>query len=207
MQAGRRTSGCTYQLDTHGRQLVSHLDGRFEGLARDVRTEEPARERVACAIGVHNARARDRGYRVHAVRVRGGTVDDDRWVGALGDHRDARARGVGLWVANNGLGDRGDVGGVGFEDGFGVCLRLGFVPDDDVGVGEDLLQFGDTEFGYERCREVENKGLRVSESASRRLNERETTAKAKDHTLLFSDACLLNSSADSAPCVRKNPST
>ena len=126
----------TYQLHTHGPQLVSHLDRLIEALPSNVRTRKRTRKRVPGPIRIHDQLARDRRYRVHLGRIR--PVDDDGRFGAPSDHHDARTC-VDLVVRRDTLGNLRHVGRVGFEDGSGVRLSFRFVPDEDVGVGEDLL--------------------------------------------------------------------
>ena len=138
---------------------MPHLDTLTEVLPRNVRTQEPTRERVPCPVRIHDQLVRDRRHRIHfSFRIR--LVDEDRRFGALGNHHDARTL-VGLGIRRDALGDLRDVGRVGFENGFGVLLGFGFVPDDDVGVGEDLLQLGSEELEDEGRGEVEGQGLRV----------------------------------------------
>lgn len=135
------------------------LDSLVKALPSNVRTQEPARERIPRTVRIHNQFVRDRRHRVHLCVLGILAVDDDGRLGSLRDHDDARPR-VGLGVRRDALGDHRHVGRVGFEDGLGVLLRFRFVPDDDVGVAEGLRQLLGEEFGNERRGEVEDEGLR-----------------------------------------------
>ena len=156
-----KTRKNTYQLHTHGPQLVPGLDARIEALPSNVRTQEPTCERVPRPVRIHDQLVRDRRHPKHPGFARCLPIDDDSRLGALCDHHDARTRGVGFAVPRDALGDLGDIRRVGFEHGLGVFLSFRFVPDDDVCVGKDLLQLGSEEFGDERCGEVEDERLRV----------------------------------------------
>lgn len=154
----KRNKRQAYQLYTHGPQLVPHLDRLIEVLPSNVRAQEPTRKGIPSPVRIHDQLAQDRRHPVLLDRP-SRPVDENGRLRALGDHDHARAGGVRLAISRDLFRDVGNVGRVGFEDGFGVCLGFGFVPDDDVGVGEDLFQLGVEELEDEGCGEVEDKGL------------------------------------------------
>lgn len=190
---------------------MSNLDALGEALPSNVRAQEPSRKRIPRAVRIHDQLTRERRHLEHPGFPWSRPVNQNRRFGALGDHDDARTLRVGLGVRRDALGDLCNVCRVRFEHGLGVLLRFRLVPDDDVGVGEDLLQLGGEELGDERRGEVEDERLRVvgsgiSISLACEIVGRKG-GRGSLRTLLFSDACLLSASTDSTPCERKNPST
>lgn len=156
--AKRRGESKAYLLDTHGAELVAGLDTLLEDLARDVRTEEAARKGVARAVRVDDLGV---AKRVHAVALRVlGVIrgHDGCAFGTVRDDDDAWAREVRLGLRRERLGDRAEV----FVREAGRArprLGLGLVADDDVTVGDDLLELHAEELGDERRGEVEHEDL------------------------------------------------
>lgn len=170
----------THQLHTHRPQLVPHLDTLIEALPSDIRTQESTRERIPRAVRIHDRLTRDRRHPKHPSRPRVRPVDENGRFGSLRDHDDARTLGVSLVVRRDALGDLRNIGRVGFEDGFGVFLGFGFVPDDDVGVGEDLLELGIEELEDEGSGEVKEKSLCMCVRACRRKGGGEPVTRRRE---------------------------
>jgi hypothetical protein len=78
----------------------------------------------------------------------------------VGDDYRARAGWVRLRERGDGVRDGGQVGRVGLTPGRGPGGRLGFVAEDDVDIGEDLLELNLEELRDEWCGEVERERLR-----------------------------------------------
>ncbi len=98
------------------------------------------------------------------------------------------------------LGDGGEILGVGQTVGGGVGLSFGFVTDDDVTVGKNLLKLSAEELGDEGSGEVEGECLNIGE---RLLISRETKGEVNRRTLPAAADFWLSSSTDSVPCVKK----
>jgi hypothetical protein len=156
-----KSEGRTHLLHAGTRKRVSGRHRLVQRLARDERTEEPARKRIACAVRVHDLRRRERadGERLRLIRlVRG---DDDGALRAVRDDDRARARRVDLGQERERARDAREVLGVREPVRARPCLGLGFVADDDVGVGEDAAQLRAEELRDEWCGDVQDEGLRI----------------------------------------------
>ena len=169
----------TYLLHAHRAHLVARLDALLDGLAEDEPTEEAAGEGVAGTVGVDDLRVGEGRDGEDGGRVERVAADDRRGLGAVRDDDGARAGGVRLGERGEGARDAGEVGLVREARRGGVRLGLGFVPDDDVAVGEDLLELGGEELGDEGRGEVQDEDLCEGDSWSTavpRRGEREGSA-------------------------------
>ena len=149
----------THLLHTHRTHLVACLDALLEGLAKDEPADEATRERVAGAVRVDNLRIAERGDREDTRVIERIAAHRRRGLGPVSDHNRARAARVRLGQRRDGARDGGKVGLVG-EARCG-CPRLGFglVPDNNIAVGQDLLQLRGEKLGDEGCGEVEDESL------------------------------------------------
>lgn len=86
------------------------------------------------------------------------SADGDGGVGALGEDDGPGALGVLLGALCDGLGDLGDVLGLDAVR-LGECGGLGLVADEDVDVGQDLVERVLEELGDEWRGKVEDEGL------------------------------------------------
>lgn len=145
---------------------MSSLDTLLERLARNIRTQEPSRESIASAIGIHDL-----------VFLQGVDVEDllmfrvcSRYYrGVLGTVGDDNNTGAGLVVlreGGNGLCDRYQVFRVGLT--CSRCPSLGFslVSNHNIGVGQDLLKLLSEELSNERRGKVQYEGLDIARSFS-----------------------------------------
>lgn len=157
----------THLLHTHGTELVPYLDALIERLASDVRAKEPARKRVARAVGIHNFVIRDRRHGEHLGVA---PAHEHGLARALRDDDRARAV-VSLGIPRDADSDLAHLLGARVEYRFIKGERFGVVANHDVGVVEGFVELGREEFGDERCGEVKYKRLdapHVNTSAIRR---------------------------------------
>ena len=135
---------------------MADIDRLLDRLAEDEAGDDTARERVTRAVGVDNVRRVDLG-RVVGVRLVLALHRADRRLGAVGDEH-----GAGRVHLRGRVGDRlRDLTEVARLEARGLRPRLGLglVADDQLGVGQDLVDLRLEELGNERRREVERERL------------------------------------------------
>lgn len=138
---------------------MARLDRLIDGLAEHKATEETASERVSSPVRVHDLLVLERGDGVDLWVFRVGRGHDRRRLRAVGDDDRARAGGVRFWLGGDRARDGGQVFAVGDAVRAAPRLGLGFVSDDNVDVGEDLLELHGEELRYEGRGEVEDEDL------------------------------------------------
>ena len=137
---------------------MARLDRVVQLAASDERAEEAARKRVTCAVRVDDLAVRER---VDGEDLRDRRVvarHDRRALRAVGDDDGAGAGRVRLGLRRERLGDLAEVL-LGRAGCAGPRFGLGLVADDNIAVGDDLLQLDTEELGDEGRGEVENEDL------------------------------------------------
>ena len=116
---------------------------------------------------------------------------------SLSKDNSAWTRGVGLGKDSYGSCYCGDILAIGKSGCRSPGLCLGLIANDNVTVGENLLQINTEKLRDERRREIENKSLGQ--------DEHDINLKGSRHTFPAADAFKPSSTTDCVPCVRKKP--
>lgn len=124
-------------------------DTLVNALTSDKSAEETTGKRIAGGVSVDNLGVCKGRHGEDLWFIGCGRGDEDGGRRALGDDDGTGAGGVGFGQRRERLGDRGDVLLVGESGGACPCSSLALISDDDVAVGEDLLELNFEELGDE----------------------------------------------------------
>jgi hypothetical protein len=148
-------------LDAQLREPLTHVDGGLERLALDDTSDKASSESITGTVGVVDAVSANgvdwRLFYLSAAALLCG--DGDGGVGALGDDHSPCTLGVFLGALGNLLRNLLDCAV------FSVVVRLGkgggfgLVADEDIDVGQDLVERVLEELGDEGCGKVEDEDL------------------------------------------------
>jgi hypothetical protein len=149
----------TYLLNTSASQSMSSQNRLVYTLASNESANEPSGKSITSSISIYDLAIRQwfNGVRLWAIRLIRSHYDS--FLSSLGEYDDTRTRRVGLGKESNGTCDPWKIFDVGQASGACPSLGFRFVPDDNIGVGEDVLQLFGEEFSNERGRKVQNKSL------------------------------------------------
>lgn len=148
-KGGRLTQ--THLPNTHCPKFVSNLDTFVDALSQNVCSHETARERISCAIGIHDLFVAQLINRIRLRVIRVASCNNCS-LGSTSEYNSSRSRSVRLGKLRKSAGDRREVGRV--WKAICVCPRLGFrlIAKEDVDVRNNLLQLDFEELRDEWCR-------------------------------------------------------
>ena len=141
--------GITYLANTDLCELVTGLDTFFQGFPQDEAAQKTTCKGITRGIRVDDVFVLHRWNRDHPWAIGLVRVHQDRRLSTLRDDDDARARGVGFRESRDRLCDVGRLAVLRQPVGAGPRRGLALVSDEDVTVGEDLLQLHSEELGDE----------------------------------------------------------